>query len=83
MCNAKDQKWEDIPSWVKFRAVDESGILIWYSHKPRKVRKSSRHNGEWSSNKTWAYVGYYAESTQHCPEWEDTLEERPEGILGS
>lgn len=67
--------WSEAPPWAKWRAQDEVGEWWWYEYKPRF---NADHDG-------WDIVNSHDNAEQckltnneHCPNWRDTLQKRPE-----
>ena len=64
--------WDDYPDWAQWRAVDRGGELYVYDAEPTKCY--SLWNGLSSESELQQQI---EDSRIPCPNWADTLEERP------
>ena len=60
--------WRDAPSWANYLAQDRDGRWFWYESKPEIAM-----DYKWDSDEDHT-VAYLSEN----PDWEETLESRPE-----
>jgi len=61
--------WKDAPEWANYLAMDEDGIWFWYAERPYAGCRT------WDSNSIKEEVNALIERL----DWQDTLEQRPEG----
>lgn len=71
--------WEEIPKYLNYAAMDESGCWMLYSYEPEIVETI---NGYWKQNTNWYKEGLSAPTTCRIPKdfapdfkgnWKDSL----------
>lgn len=68
-----DWSRKDIPTWVKYWATDADGQESWFEYLPKKATVCWLYPGD-------GRVRCAKTASIYCPDWRDSLEERPEGV---
>ncbi|HUT62985.1 MAG TPA: hypothetical protein VMZ04_03410 [Anaerolineae bacterium] len=63
--------WKDAPEWAQWLAQDEDGCWYWYQKKPKAFGE-----GCWERLTIEHFIDIASYPT--FPNWQDTLEQRPE-----
>jgi hypothetical protein len=71
--------WSKAPAWVKFWTTDKSGHQDWWKVKPTGGESTKIWYAELPE--IWGNVNICQDNSgSDCPDWADSLEERPEGV---
>lgn len=72
----------NIPSWVRYWTTDENGHQNWW--KTRPTQEGVLSGGSWKRDlryrNTRSVTAFVNKEWVYCPDWRESLEERPEEI---